>query len=59
MDVEILQLILDQKPMVRMLTIIGESSGSKEGIATRRLLQRLGTNGLHKLLPAAQKRGYI
>jgi hypothetical protein len=54
---ETLQVILNEKPMLRMLTIVVES-GSK-GIATRRLLEKLGANGLHRLLPAAQKRGYI
>jgi hypothetical protein len=68
LDSETLQILVkERKSMLRMLTIVGRYGEQREtrrggggaGISTRPLLKELKANGLHKLLSAAQKRGYI
>lgn len=54
-DPEFLKMIVNERPMVRMLMIINDA----EGAPTRKILKRLGANGLHTLLTKAEEDGYI
>lgn len=55
LDTEALRLIVNDRPLVRLLMIIGED----DGCPTRKLLKRLGSNGLHPLLSRAESEAYI
>lgn len=55
LDSEVLQTMVNDRPLVRLLTIIGQ----EDGCPTRKLLRKLGSNELHPLLARAKKEGYI
>jgi hypothetical protein len=55
LDPETLRMIVNDRPLVRMLLIIDEV----DGYPTRKLLKRLGSNDLHPLLAKAENDGYI
>lgn len=50
LDPEALRIIVNNRPMVRLLMIIDEA----DGCPTRMLLKRLGSNDLHPLLVKAE-----
>lgn len=54
-DPEALRLIINDRALVRLLTIISQ----EDGCPTRKLLKRLGSNDLHPLLARAESKGYI
>lgn len=57
-DSEILEtLITSHRSMLRMLAIIDRQG--KEGISTRKLLEKLHANNLHRVILEAERKGYI
>lgn len=54
-DSEALKVIVNNKPLVRLLMVIDADNGCP----TRKLLKRLGSNDLHPLLARAESEGYI
>ncbi len=50
-----LRTIVNDRPMVRLLMVVDKV----DGYPTRKLLKKLGSNDLHRLLARAESEGYI
>lgn len=55
LNAESLGTIVNNRPMIRMLVILGKT----DGCPTRKLLKKLGSNELHGLLTIAESEGFI
>lgn len=55
LEPDTLKVIVNDRPLIRLLMIIDEV----DGYPTRKLLKRLGSNDLHPLLAKAEREGYV